>query len=133
MGENPSQTWAQTRMDSLYDMRQIYSEARSVKVEQDEWCDLAAKGTYEGLGKYPESSLVRSIALAEIGSVKLMILLLQRLEALVDTLRGKVLVNVHCVSDRTAFFVSSFLTDHISTQYEATDFDALARLSNEFK
>lgn len=58
MGENPSAVWGQTRMDSLYDLRKIYDEARQVKVAQDEWCEQAASGSYEGLAKYPDSPLV---------------------------------------------------------------------------
>jgi hypothetical protein len=60
-GENPSRVWGQGRMDSAWDLRAIYNEARLVKDAQDDWCAAAAHargaaGASE-LGKYPESPL----------------------------------------------------------------------------
>jgi hypothetical protein len=85
-------------MDTQWDFRNIYEQARLEKVAQDNWCSSVT------------SSLEEPVALAAFGSYPRSSL---RLEALVDVLRGKVLVNAHC--------------------YEATDLDALVRLSNEFK
>lgn len=55
-GENPSRVWGQTRMDSIWDLRSIYNEARLVKLAQDEWCELARDGDVS-LGRYPDSPL----------------------------------------------------------------------------
>lgn len=111
-------------MDTQWDFRKIYNEARLEKVAQDEWCSSVEAAIEEPavlgrLKKYPQSSL--------------------RLEAVVDTLRGKVLVNAHCVSvqslkrktDETDASHLSLIRKNF--QYEATDLDALIRLSNEFK
>lgn len=65
MGENPSRVWGQTRMDSLYDMREIYGQARSTMVAQNEWCELAEAGNYQDLKNYPESSLVCIFLISE--------------------------------------------------------------------
>jgi hypothetical protein len=65
-------------MDTNWDFRAIYEEARLVKIAQDEWCASAEAGAYEGLAKYPATPI--------------------KVEMLVETLRGQVLVNAHCVS-----------------------------------
>ena len=88
-GENPSRVYGQTRMDTQWDFRNIYNQAQLEKVAQDEWCSSVEAAIEEpaalaGLGRYPQSSL--------------------RLEPLVDTLRGKVLVNAHCVSAELDLF-----------------------------
>lgn len=44
-------------MDSQWDLRSIYEQARLVKVAQDEWCESAQAGETAGLGRYPESPL----------------------------------------------------------------------------
>jgi hypothetical protein len=41
---------------SLWDLRNIYEQARLVKVSQDDWCVKANDGD-TSLGKYPESPL----------------------------------------------------------------------------
>ncbi|KAF8206096.1 hypothetical protein K438DRAFT_1817821 [Mycena galopus ATCC 62051] len=91
-GENPSNTYSQTRMDSAWEFRRAYDTARKIRDAQDEFCAAAQAGTWDGRSTFPESL---------------------QWEALVDVLRGRVKLSVHC--------------------YEAVDLDALIRLSNEFK
>ncbi|KAJ7075534.1 hypothetical protein B0H15DRAFT_894200 [Mycena belliarum] len=91
-GENPSRSYGQTRMDSAWEFRRAYDQARQIKEAQDSFCAAAEQGLWDGQTPFPEN--------------------LQR-EALVDVLRGRVKLSVHC--------------------YEAVDLDALMRLSNEFK
>lgn len=50
-------------MDSAWDLRKIYDEARSVKLAQDAWCAVAEtaikerSGDTSTIGSYPESPL----------------------------------------------------------------------------
>ncbi|TFK72449.1 hypothetical protein BDN72DRAFT_836217 [Pluteus cervinus] len=90
-GENPSRSYSQTRMDSGWNFRNAYNEARKIKLAQDAYCDRVENGDL------PEESFPESL----------------EWEALVDVLRGKVKLSVHC--------------------YEAVDLDAIVRLSNEFQ
>lgn len=93
-GENPSRVYDATRMDSMWAFRQAYNEARKIKEEQDKYCDIAGNGDWKKLEskEWPENL---------------------QWEALVDVLRGKVRLSVHC--------------------YEPVDFDAFIRITNEFK
>ncbi|KAF9268942.1 carbohydrate esterase family 9 protein [Marasmius fiardii PR-910] len=91
-GENPSRVYSDTRMDTIWAFREAYNKAALLKKQQDDFCDRAEAGDFEGLGNFPEDL---------------------KWEALVDVLRGRVKINVHC--------------------YEAVDLDALVRVSNEFK
>ncbi|KAJ7678489.1 hypothetical protein B0H17DRAFT_1206732 [Mycena rosella] len=91
-GENPSRWYASTRMDTIYAFREAYNTASQIKKQQDEYCSKALANEWEGLGEFPENL---------------------QWEALVDVVRGRVKVNIHC--------------------YEAVDFDGIVRLSNEFK
>ncbi|KAF5393438.1 hypothetical protein D9757_000630 [Collybiopsis confluens] len=93
-GENPSDVYSDTRMDTIWAFRQAYNKASQIKKQQDEFCSKVEAGDFKGLRdtEFPEDL---------------------QWEALVDVLRGKVKVNVHC--------------------YEAVDLDGLVRLSNEFK
>ncbi|KAJ7105170.1 hypothetical protein C8R44DRAFT_715403 [Mycena epipterygia] len=91
-GENPSRVYSQTRMDSAWEFRRAYNEARKIKDAQDGFCAAAEQGLWDGKAPFPESL---------------------QWESLVDVLRGRVKLSVHC--------------------YEAVDLDALMRLSNEFK
>jgi len=113
-GENPHGVYGATRMvrssfaknsdrctdihwqDSIYALRTAYNEARKLKEKQDHFCAKANAGHWADVnalgGEFPDSL---------------------QWEALVDLLRGRVRLNVHC--------------------YEAVDFDGLVRLSNEFK
>ncbi|KAJ7766170.1 hypothetical protein B0H16DRAFT_1523248 [Mycena metata] len=91
-GENPDRVYGQTRMDAAWNFRQAYNEARKIREAQDDFCGAAGAGKWDGRSTFPESL---------------------QWEALVDVLRGRVKLSVHC--------------------YEAVDFDALIRLSNEFK
>ncbi|KAJ7028309.1 hypothetical protein C8F04DRAFT_1291263 [Mycena alexandri] len=84
--------YGQTRMDAAWNFRQAYNEARKIREAQDDFCAAAQTGKWDGRSAFPESL---------------------QWEALVDVLRGRVKLSVHC--------------------YEAVDFDALIRLSNEFK
>ncbi|KAG9076185.1 hypothetical protein FS749_012071, partial [Ceratobasidium sp. UAMH 11750] len=92
-GENPSRVYKQTRMDSIWEFRKAYNSARDVMRKQDEFCARAQAGTVNWRQEnFPEDL---------------------RFEALVDVLRGRVKVNIHC--------------------YEAVDFDGIVRLTNEFQ
>jgi len=91
-GENPSRQYQDTRMDTNWAFREAYKKAFDLKRKQDEYCSLALAGKWIGLGEFPEDL---------------------QWEALVDVVRGRVKVNVHC--------------------YEAVDLDAMVRLTNEFK
>lgn len=91
-GENPSGVYGNTRMDNMWAFREIYDKARQVKEEQDAYCEKALEGNWKGLRSFPEEL---------------------QYEALVDVLRGRVKVHVHC--------------------YEAVDLDDIVRLTNEFK
>ncbi|KAJ7454753.1 carbohydrate esterase family 9 protein [Mycena latifolia] len=91
-GENP-RWYNANRMDTIYAFRKAYNTASQIKRQQDEYCSKALASEWEqGLGEFPENL---------------------QWEALVDVLRGRVKVNIHC--------------------YEAVDFDGIVRLSNEFK
>ncbi|KDN45504.1 hypothetical protein RSAG8_04828, partial [Rhizoctonia solani AG-8 WAC10335] len=93
-GENPSGEYSQTRMDSIWNFRQAYNRAREVLNKQNTYCASAQDGRWDDIrGKdFPEDL---------------------EYESLVDVLRGRTKVHVHC--------------------YEAVDFDGIVRLSNEFK
>ncbi|KAF8523832.1 hypothetical protein JB92DRAFT_3140680 [Gautieria morchelliformis] len=91
-GENPSRVYSATRMDSAWAFREAYNEARKIRDAQDAYCEKAKQGLWKGLGTWPEDL---------------------KWEALVDVLRGRVKLSVHC--------------------YEPVDFDGIVRLSNEFK
>ncbi|KAF8217751.1 composite domain of metallo-dependent hydrolase [Mycena galopus ATCC 62051] len=91
-GENPSRAYSSTRMDTQWAFRQAYNTARMIKEKQDEYCTKVLAGAWTGLGDFPVDL---------------------QWEALVDVLRGKVKVHVHCL--------------------EAVDIDAMVRLTNEFK
>ncbi|KAJ6577402.1 carbohydrate esterase family 9 protein [Mycena capillaripes] len=90
-GENP-RWYGDTRMDTIYAFREAYNTATQIKGKQDEYCSKILANEWEGMGEFPESL---------------------QWEALVDVLRGRVKVQIHC--------------------YEAVDFDGMVRLSNEFK
>ncbi|QRV94403.1 amidohydrolase family protein [Ceratobasidium sp. AG-Ba] len=93
-GENPSGVYSQTRMDSVWKFRQAYDKARQVMHKQNDYCESAEAGRWDDIREqeFPQDL---------------------EYEALVDVLRGKVKVHIHC--------------------YEAVDFDGMVRLSNEFK
>ncbi|KAI6000811.1 hypothetical protein EDD15DRAFT_2362285 [Pisolithus albus] len=92
-GENPSKSFGGVRMDTVWAYRTLYDKGRQLKEKQDDYCAKVLNGTAtEELGPFPDDL---------------------QYEAVVDTLRGKVKVHVHC--------------------YEAVDLDAFVRLTNEFK
>ncbi|KZT52270.1 hypothetical protein CALCODRAFT_487269 [Calocera cornea HHB12733] len=93
-GEEPSKSWGMTRMDSVWYFRQAYAAAVAMRNAQDAYCSSALSGRWLDIA---DQTFPYNLAL----------------EALVDTLRGKVKVHVHC--------------------YEAVDFDGIVRLSNEFQ
>ncbi|KAF5321841.1 hypothetical protein D9619_001862 [Psilocybe cf. subviscida] len=74
-GENPSNTYQQTRMDTVWDFRQAYNTAKQLKEKQDKYCARALSKDWQGLGDFPQDL---------------------KWEALVDVLRGRVKVNTHC-------------------------------------
>ncbi|KAL4067994.1 hypothetical protein J3A83DRAFT_3786026 [Scleroderma citrinum] len=90
-GENPSRIYSMTRMDSGWNFRSAYESARKIRDAQDQFCSKAEAGVWSDLGDFPEDL---------------------QWEALVDVLRGKVKLSVHC--------------------YEAVDLDMIVRLSQEF-
>ncbi|EPS99813.1 hypothetical protein FOMPIDRAFT_1060582 [Fomitopsis schrenkii] len=92
-GENPSRVYGNTRMDTIWAFRNAYDTARKIKQSQDAYCADAFAGNWDVLKDqpYPEDL---------------------QWEALVDVLRGRVKVQIHC--------------------YETVDIDDLVRISNEF-
>ncbi|KAG6864679.1 hypothetical protein C0991_007921 [Blastosporella zonata] len=103
-GENPSRVYSQTRMDSGWKFREAYESARKVKVAQDAFCDRVESIQQRSWFPWP---LRRHIA--SVGEFPQDL----QWEALVDVLRGRVKLSIHC--------------------YEAVDLDGIVRLSNEFK
>ncbi|KII89857.1 hypothetical protein PLICRDRAFT_40029 [Plicaturopsis crispa FD-325 SS-3] len=97
-GENPSRAYAQTRMDSAWGFRHAYNEARKIKEAQDRFCEKAEAGLWRELGELGDDAAFPEDL---------------QWEALVDVLRGKVKLSIHC--------------------YEAVDLDGIVRLSNEFQ
>ncbi|KAF8973201.1 carbohydrate esterase family 9 protein [Flammula alnicola] len=78
-GENPSDVYKDTRMDTIWAFRQAYNTAKQIKERQDEYCARALSNDWENLSDFPE---------------------VLQWEALVDVLRGRVKassnVNIHC-------------------------------------
>ncbi|OCH88859.1 carbohydrate esterase family 9 protein [Obba rivulosa] len=93
-GENPSRVYGYTRMDTIWAFREAYDKARQTKEAQDDYCAKALDGKWHALkdAPYPEDL---------------------QWESLVDVLRGRVKVQVHC--------------------YETVDLDDIVRLTNEFQ
>ncbi|KAH7913892.1 carbohydrate esterase family 9 protein [Hygrophoropsis aurantiaca] len=74
-GENPSDVYSMTRMDTMWAFREAYNKARQIKEAQDNFCARVSDGYYQDLDKFPDNL---------------------QWEALVDVLRGKVKVHTHC-------------------------------------
>ena len=74
-------------MDNIWAFREIYDKARQIKEKQDEYCSKVLSDEWDGLGAFPDEL---------------------QYEALVDVLRGRVKVHVHC--------------------YEAVDLDDIVRV-----
>ncbi|KAI0789155.1 carbohydrate esterase family 9 protein [Abortiporus biennis] len=92
-GENPSRVYDQTRMDTVWAFREAYNEAREIMFAQNSYCDKLGAGDWKVLEEpFPDSL---------------------QWESLVDVLRGRVKVQVHC--------------------YETVDLNDIVRLSNEFQ
>ncbi|KAG6841876.1 hypothetical protein C0991_005606 [Blastosporella zonata] len=68
-GENPRDTYKDTRMDINWRFREAYKKASDLKKKQDDYCELALAGKWEGLGAFPQDL---------------------QWEALVDVVRGRV-------------------------------------------
>ncbi|EIW84617.1 hypothetical protein CONPUDRAFT_134601 [Coniophora puteana RWD-64-598 SS2] len=77
-GENPSNTYGQTRMDSAWLFRQAYDTARKLRDSQDAFCTKARAGRWDELDQ--EAGVPEDL----------------QWEALADVLRGKVKLSVHC-------------------------------------
>ncbi|KAG5644405.1 hypothetical protein DXG03_008572 [Asterophora parasitica] len=103
-GENPSGVYSQTRMDSAWYFRQAYESARKVKEAQDQFCSRV--GYIQRRGWWTQSIHARIASLGDFPENL-------QWESLVDVLRGRVKLSVHC--------------------YETVDLDAIVRLTNEFK
>ncbi|KAG6845273.1 hypothetical protein H0H87_011682 [Tephrocybe sp. NHM501043] len=97
-GENPSRVYSQTRMDSGWKFREAYESARKLKVAQDAFCAHVA--SVQQWSWWPGSSYRQITSLGEFPQDL-------QWEALVDVLRGRVKLSVHC--------------------YEAVDLDAIVR------
>ncbi|EMD37373.1 hypothetical protein CERSUDRAFT_114046 [Gelatoporia subvermispora B] len=93
-GENPSRVYGYTRMDTIWAFREAYNKAKQIKETQDDYCANALDGRWHAIEDtpYPEDL---------------------QWESLVDVLRGRVKVQVHC--------------------YETVDLDDIVRLTNEFQ
>ncbi|KAF7778394.1 hypothetical protein Agabi119p4_2739 [Agaricus bisporus var. burnettii] len=93
-GENQDRVYNQVRMDAAWNFREAYHTANEIKIAQDAFCDAVEAEYWDVVdGKdIPED---------------------YQWESLVDVLRGKVRLSVHC--------------------YEAVDLDMMVRLSNEFQ
>ncbi|KAG1827623.1 uncharacterized protein BJ212DRAFT_1494927 [Suillus subaureus] len=93
-GENPSRVYGMTRLDSGWNFRAAYDSARKLRDAQDDFCAKVESDSWDDLaGKiFPEEL---------------------QWESLVDVLRGRVKLAVHC--------------------YEAVDLDGIVRLTNEFE
>ncbi|KAH7927128.1 carbohydrate esterase family 9 protein [Leucogyrophana mollusca] len=74
-GENPSDVYSMTRMDTMWAFREAYNKARQIKEAQDAFCTKVLDGEHKNLGQFPDDL---------------------KWEALVDVLRGKVKVHTHC-------------------------------------
>lgn len=75
-GENPSRVYSQTRMDSAWEFRHAYDEARKIKEAQDTFCASAQAHRWEEIGGLELNDFPEEL----------------RWESLVDVLRGKVKV-----------------------------------------
>ena len=75
-------------MDNIWAYREIYDKARKIKETQDSFCQKVSINEWDGLDAFPDDL---------------------QYEALVDVLRGRVKVQVHC--------------------YEAVDLDDIVRVS----
>ncbi|KAG1899770.1 uncharacterized protein F5891DRAFT_1036409 [Suillus fuscotomentosus] len=93
-GENPSRVYGMTRLDSGWNFRAAYDSARKLRDAQDDFCAKAESNSWDDLAgnAFPEDL---------------------QWESLVDVLRGRVRLSVHC--------------------YEAVDLDGIVRLTNEFE
>ena len=80
-GENPSSVYSMSRMDTGWNFRQAYDTARQIRDQQDNFCAKAEAGAWQELGNstFPEDL---------------------QWEALVDVLRGRVKLAVHCYEVR---------------------------------
>ncbi|TFK48234.1 composite domain of metallo-dependent hydrolase [Heliocybe sulcata] len=76
-GENPSRVYSQTRMDTVWNFRQAYSQARALKSAQDAYCTAALSNDWHAINNKPFPEDLKW-------------------EALVDVLRGRVKVQTHC-------------------------------------
>ncbi|KAG0708992.1 hypothetical protein DFH29DRAFT_821582 [Suillus ampliporus] len=93
-GENPSRVYGMTRLDTGWNFRAAYDSARKLRDAQDAFCEKAESNSWDDLAEktFPEDL---------------------QWESLVDVLRGRVKLAVHC--------------------YEAVDLDGIVRLTNEFE
>ncbi|KIP04854.1 hypothetical protein PHLGIDRAFT_129239 [Phlebiopsis gigantea 11061_1 CR5-6] len=93
-GENPSRVYGNTRMDNIWAFREAYNKAREIKNAQDTYCTKVEEGRFDEVAHTPFPQDLQW-------------------EAMVDVLRGRVKVQVHC--------------------YETVDLDDVVRLTNEFQ
>ncbi|KAI6132248.1 hypothetical protein EDD16DRAFT_1775935 [Pisolithus croceorrhizus] len=106
-GENPSRVYSMTRMDSGWAFRSAYESARKLRDAQDEFCSKVEAGLWSGLGDFPEDL---------------------QWEALVDVLRGKVKLSVHCYEACINLYGSVTCA---SSRFAATPKEM--QLTNEFR
>ncbi|PPQ72507.1 hypothetical protein CVT24_004823 [Panaeolus cyanescens] len=102
-GENPMRVYSQTRMDGIWGFRNAYDQAKTLKAKQDAFCAKVDSDSWDDLVKMGHHSSEEDLEFPED----------LQWESLVDVLRGRVKLSVHC--------------------YEAVDLDGMVRLTNEFK
>ncbi|KAF8630433.1 hypothetical protein AX17_005410 [Amanita inopinata Kibby_2008] len=103
-GENPNKVHSQTRMDTAWNFRDAYNKARKVKEAQDQFCEHVEAGRWDAIERDAMDHKKKDEDLALFPEDL-------QWESLVDVLRGKVKLSIHC--------------------HEAVDLDFLVRLSNE--
>ncbi|KAF5376851.1 hypothetical protein D9757_008881 [Collybiopsis confluens] len=106
-GENPDRLYSQSRMDAAWNFRHAYDEARTLLEKQNAVCEKVEKRLTEGRS-WKDMMFHKSL---EDPLPQFPVDL--ELEALVDVLRGRVKLSIHC--------------------YESVDLDGIVRLSNEFQ
>ncbi|KAF9053390.1 hypothetical protein BJ165DRAFT_1447326 [Panaeolus papilionaceus] len=102
-GENPMRVYSQTRMDNIWGFRDAYNQAKIIKEKQEAFCAKVDSGSWDDLVKSGHHGSEEELEFPEE----------LKWEALVDVIRGRVKLSVHC--------------------YEAVDLDGMVRLTNEFK
>ncbi|KAF4603486.1 hypothetical protein EYR38_003899 [Pleurotus pulmonarius] len=108
-GENPDRRYEFTRMDAAWAYRNAYNEAKKIKDQQDAFCSQLLSGDLrKAEEEFPESPL--------------------ETEALVDVLRGRVKLSIHCYEAYISFPKINLTLTQLSLSLMPR-----FKLSNEFK